>query len=47
MESLSKIQITEKGQRRIENERLLKLMSTAELHQSVKVTGITGCRHIS
>eukprot|EP00105_Crassostrea_gigas_P027125 XP_011448354.2 PREDICTED: uncharacterized protein LOC105342926 isoform X2 [Crassostrea gigas] len=55
MESLSAIQITERGNRRVGNQCLLKLTSGAELHQSLTLTGVdrltlTGvdsCYHIS
>ncbi|XP_065939203.1 uncharacterized protein [Magallana gigas] len=47
MESLSAIQITERGNRRVGNQCLLKLMSSAKLHQSLTVTGVRGCYHIS
>uniref|UniRef100_A0A8W8NJ60 B box-type domain-containing protein n=1 Tax=Magallana gigas TaxID=29159 RepID=A0A8W8NJ60_MAGGI len=47
MESLSAIQITERGNRRVGNQCLLKLTSGAELHQSLTVTGVGGCYHIS
>ncbi|XP_065929650.1 uncharacterized protein [Magallana gigas] len=47
MESLSAIQITERGNRRVGNQCLLKLTSGAELHQSLTVTGVDCCYHIS
>uniref|UniRef100_K1QI68 Tripartite motif-containing protein 3 n=1 Tax=Magallana gigas TaxID=29159 RepID=K1QI68_MAGGI len=47
MESLSAIQITERGNRRVGNQCLLKLTSGAELHQSLTVTGVDCCLHIS
>ncbi|XP_052692736.1 uncharacterized protein LOC128171011 [Crassostrea angulata] len=47
MESLSAIQITERGNRRIGNQCLLKLTSGAEFHQSLTVTGVDCCHHIS
>ncbi|XP_065937673.1 uncharacterized protein [Magallana gigas] len=47
MESLSAIQITERGNRRVGNQCLLKLTSGAELHQSLTVTGVDRCEHIS
>ncbi|XP_052693118.1 uncharacterized protein LOC128171376 isoform X2 [Crassostrea angulata] len=47
MESLSAIQITERGNRRVGNQCLLKLTSGAELHQSLTVTGVDRCYHIS
>nr|XP_034305496.1 uncharacterized protein LOC105339367 [Crassostrea gigas] len=47
MESLSAIQITERGNRCVGNQWLLKLTSGAELHQSLTVTGVGLCRHIS
>nr|XP_034320695.1 uncharacterized protein LOC105327476 isoform X3 [Crassostrea gigas] len=47
MESLSAIQITERGNRRVGNQCLLKLTSGAELHQSLTLTGVGGCFHIS
>ncbi|XP_065934599.1 uncharacterized protein [Magallana gigas] len=47
MESLSAIQITERGNRRVGNQCLLKLTSGAEFHQSLTVTGVGRCYHIS
>nr|XP_034321357.1 uncharacterized protein LOC105324242 isoform X2 [Crassostrea gigas] len=47
MESLSAIQITERGNRRIGNQCLLKLTSGAEFHQSLTVPGVGVCNHIS
>ncbi|XP_065937580.1 uncharacterized protein [Magallana gigas] len=47
MESLSAIQITERGNRRVGNQCLLKLTSGAELHQSLLVRGAGRCYHIS
>ncbi|XP_065937553.1 uncharacterized protein [Magallana gigas] len=47
MESLSAIQITERGNRRVGNQCLLKLTSGAELHQSLTLTGVRRCDHIS
>ncbi|XP_065937594.1 uncharacterized protein [Magallana gigas] len=47
MESLSAIQITERGNRRVGNQCLLKLTSGAELHQSLTLTGVDHCLHIS
>nr|XP_034320812.1 uncharacterized protein LOC117687782 isoform X2 [Crassostrea gigas] len=47
MESLSAIQITERGNRRLRNERLLKLMSGAEFHESLTITDVSRCYHIS
>ncbi|XP_065931155.1 uncharacterized protein [Magallana gigas] len=47
MESLSAIQITERGNRRVGNQCLLKLTSGAELHQSLTLTGVDHCDHIS
>eukprot|EP00105_Crassostrea_gigas_P041414 XP_019925562.1 PREDICTED: uncharacterized protein LOC109619606 [Crassostrea gigas] len=47
MESLSAIQITERGNRRVGNQCLLKLTSGAELHQSLTLTGVERCYHIS
>eukprot|EP00105_Crassostrea_gigas_P039449 XP_019923597.1 PREDICTED: uncharacterized protein LOC105330315 [Crassostrea gigas] len=47
MESLSAIQITERGNRRVGNQCLLKLTSGAEFHQSLTVTGVYRCVHIS
>ncbi|XP_052681748.1 uncharacterized protein LOC128162550 [Crassostrea angulata] len=46
MESLS-IQITERGNRRVGNQCLLKLTSVPEFHQSLTVTGVGRCFHIS
>nr|XP_034309995.1 uncharacterized protein LOC117683909 [Crassostrea gigas] len=46
MESLS-IQITERGNRRVGNQWLLKLTSVPEFHQSLTVTGVGSCLHIS
>nr|XP_034319965.1 uncharacterized protein LOC105329701 [Crassostrea gigas]XP_034319967.1 uncharacterized protein LOC105329701 [Crassostrea gigas]XP_034319968.1 uncharacterized protein LOC105329701 [Crassostrea gigas]XP_034319969.1 uncharacterized protein LOC105329701 [Crassostrea gigas]XP_034319970.1 uncharacterized protein LOC105329701 [Crassostrea gigas]XP_034319971.1 uncharacterized protein LOC105329701 [Crassostrea gigas]XP_034319972.1 uncharacterized protein LOC105329701 [Crassostrea gigas]XP_03431997 len=47
MESLSAIQIIERGNRRVGNQCLLKLTSGAELHQSLTLTGVDECFHIS
>nr|XP_034319864.1 uncharacterized protein LOC109619480 [Crassostrea gigas]XP_034319866.1 uncharacterized protein LOC109619480 [Crassostrea gigas]XP_034319867.1 uncharacterized protein LOC109619480 [Crassostrea gigas]XP_034319868.1 uncharacterized protein LOC109619480 [Crassostrea gigas]XP_034319869.1 uncharacterized protein LOC109619480 [Crassostrea gigas] len=47
MESLSAIQITERGNRRVGNQCLLKLTSGAEFHQSLTLTGVDRCSHIS
>nr|XP_034319860.1 uncharacterized protein LOC109619606 isoform X2 [Crassostrea gigas] len=49
MESLSAIQITERGNRRVGNQCLLKLMSAPEFHQSLTLTLTSGwcCFHIS
>ncbi|XP_034319617.2 uncharacterized protein [Magallana gigas] len=47
MESLSAIQITERGNRRVGNQCLLKLTSGAEFEQSLTVTGVDRCYHIS
>ncbi|XP_065929645.1 uncharacterized protein [Magallana gigas] len=47
MESLSAIQITERGNRRVGNQCLLKLTSRAEFHQSLTLTGVDRCYHIS
>uniref|UniRef100_K1PWI4 Tripartite motif-containing protein 2 n=1 Tax=Magallana gigas TaxID=29159 RepID=K1PWI4_MAGGI len=47
MESLSAIQITERGNRRVGNQCLLKLTSAPELHQSLTLTGVGRCFHIS
>ncbi|XP_052692433.1 uncharacterized protein LOC128170711 isoform X2 [Crassostrea angulata] len=47
MESLSAIQITERGNRRVGNQCLLKLTSGAEFHQSLTLTGVDRCLHIS
>ncbi|XP_052683813.1 uncharacterized protein LOC128164106 [Crassostrea angulata] len=46
IELLSAIQITQRGNRLVRNECLLKLMPCAELHQSLTVTGIGRCFHI-
>ncbi|XP_065929796.1 uncharacterized protein [Magallana gigas] len=47
MESLSAIQIKERGNRCVGNQCLLKLTSGAELHQSLTVKGFYHCYHIS
>ncbi|XP_065931696.1 uncharacterized protein [Magallana gigas] len=47
MESLSAIQITERGNRCVGNQCLLKLTSGAEFHQFLTVTGVDRCLHIS
>ncbi|XP_052683129.1 uncharacterized protein LOC128163539 [Crassostrea angulata] len=47
MESMSAIQISERGNRRIQNQCLLKLMSVPKFHQSLTVTGVGRCFHIS
>lgn len=45
--SVSEIQITDRGKRRIGNERLLKLVSNPELQRCVEVKGVRGCSNIS
>uniref|UniRef100_K1QSC7 Tripartite motif-containing protein 2 n=1 Tax=Magallana gigas TaxID=29159 RepID=K1QSC7_MAGGI len=47
MELLSAILITERGNRRVGNQCLLKLTSGAEFHQSLTVAGVGRCFHIS
>uniref|UniRef100_K1RKZ0 Tripartite motif-containing protein 2 n=1 Tax=Magallana gigas TaxID=29159 RepID=K1RKZ0_MAGGI len=47
MESLSAIQITERGNRRVGNQCLLKLTSVPEFHQFLTVTRVGRCLHIS
>ncbi|XP_065943770.1 uncharacterized protein [Magallana gigas] len=47
MESLSAIQITERGNRRIGNQCLLKLTSVPEVHQFFTLTGVRAGYHIS
>eukprot|EP00105_Crassostrea_gigas_P031928 XP_011454771.2 PREDICTED: uncharacterized protein LOC105347399 [Crassostrea gigas] len=47
MESLSAIQIKERGNRCVGNQCLLKLSSGAEFHQSLTLTGVDCCFHIS
>ncbi|XP_065942668.1 uncharacterized protein [Magallana gigas] len=47
MESLSAIQITERGNRRVGNQCLLEMTSGAELHQCITLTGVDSCKHIS
>nr|XP_034316848.1 uncharacterized protein LOC105339828 [Crassostrea gigas]XP_034316849.1 uncharacterized protein LOC105339828 [Crassostrea gigas] len=47
MESLTAIQITDRGNRRVGNQCLLKLASGAEVHQSLTLTGVGCCLHIS
>lgn len=47
MESLIEIKITERGNRRVENESVLELLPVTEFHQSFTVTGIDRCLHIS
>lgn len=46
IESLTRIQITDKGDRRIKNECMLKLMPGPELHQSLAVSSVNTCEHI-
>lgn len=46
MDSLSEIQITEGRNRRIGNDRLLKLMSFPDLLYSLTLTTVDGCYHI-
>lgn len=46
MESLTGIQITEKGNRHIKNECMLKLMPGPELHQSIAASSFITCYHI-
>lgn len=47
MKSLSVIQITKRGKRRVGNKCLLKLKSDPEFHQSTSFTSLNGCHHIS
>eukprot|EP00105_Crassostrea_gigas_P004634 XP_011417905.1 PREDICTED: uncharacterized protein LOC105321336 [Crassostrea gigas] len=47
MESLSAIQITERGNRRVGNQCLLKLMSAPVFQQSLTLRGVDRCYHIS
>lgn len=47
VQSLSGIKITERGKRGMQNECLLKLMSTPDFHQSFTLTGDRCCCHIS
>lgn len=47
IESLGKIQITEGGSRRVENECLLTRMAGPEFHRSFTVTDVLCCQHIS
>lgn len=47
MESLSAIQITNRGNRRVGNNCLLKLISGAEFHQSLKLRDVNQCCHIA
>lgn len=47
MDSLSEIQITEGGNRRIGNDRLLKLISSSDLLYSLTLTTVNGCYHSS
>lgn len=47
IESLSGIQIIERGNRRVGKDCLLKLMSSPELYQSFRVLGVDRCYHIS
>lgn len=47
IDSLSKIKITEGRKRTVEHNRLLKLVSTPEFHQSISVKGVDCCHHIS
>ncbi|XP_065930607.1 uncharacterized protein [Magallana gigas] len=47
MESLSAIQITERGNRRVGNQCLLKLTSGAEFHNSLTLTDVDACYHTS
>nr|XP_034309388.1 uncharacterized protein LOC105325719 [Crassostrea gigas] len=47
IESLSAIQITERGDRCVGNQWLLKLTSGPEFHQSLTLTGVSRCFHIS
>uniref|UniRef100_K1RIX9 Brain tumor protein n=1 Tax=Magallana gigas TaxID=29159 RepID=K1RIX9_MAGGI len=43
VESLSEIKTADRGKRRLQTECLLKLMSGAEFHQSLTLTGVDGC----
>ncbi|XP_065928764.1 uncharacterized protein [Magallana gigas] len=47
MESLSAIHVSDRENRRVNKKCLLKLTSSAEVHQSFTVTGVCGCSHIS
>lgn len=47
IESLFRIQITGKGRRRVENERLLEIMPCPELHRSLSLTNVDHCNDIS
>lgn len=47
LKSLFEVQITEKGKRRLGNDRLLKMMSNPELHHSLTLTNDKYCGHIS
>nr|XP_034305456.1 uncharacterized protein LOC105338987 [Crassostrea gigas]XP_034305458.1 uncharacterized protein LOC105338987 [Crassostrea gigas] len=47
IESLSAIQIKERGNRRVGNQCLLKTMSSPKFHQSLTVTGVDRCYHLS
>lgn len=47
IDSLSELQITEDGNRRIGNDRLLKLMSSPDLLYSLTLTTVDGCYHSS
>lgn len=47
MDSLREIQITEDGNRRIGNDRLLKLMPSLDLLYSLTLTTVDGFYHIS
>lgn len=47
IESLSEVQITERGKRCIRNDRLLKTMNSPDLHQSLIVKDLHRCVHIT
>lgn len=46
-EVLSKIKVTNEGQRQVRHERLFKSISDPKIHLHFTVPGITGCHHIS
>lgn len=47
LKSLFGVQITEKGKRRVGNDRLFKMMSNPELHHSLTLANDNNCGHIS
>lgn len=47
IKNLTGVQITEKGNKHVEVQRLLKIMPRPELHQHLEVAGVDSCNHIT